>query len=342
MAQARDKNEPQVFVILDDVDGLESSELSELSQMIIGDGIDVVFSTRDPMFADQTSYMNATNFDVPPLKKHHAGNILDELTTPNVKNRKGTSAAITAATNASETDFMLEVAANMGYLPAALVSGSHYLIDNLASRNPFAIRSYHAKWNSPEHRWQILQFRRRTSRYPHTIHASFEVSLQRLRRNIEVEGPISYLCCLNLLRLLSALKVERFARAELESLCDLLGQFIQKETQDITRSRGGEDELFISLRQLSEDASTALRCTTELLHVSLLTDPDGAGMLVLNTLVGACVLLGVRGGSGADKGLGSAGLSDVESLLLVRAAHHIQKSWAPCSLSFDEIEPTIP
>ena len=342
MAQAHQKNKPQVLVILDDVDGLESPDLFELSQMIIGDGIDVVFSTRDPTLADQTSYMNAANFDVPPLKKHHAGNILDELTKGNTKNHEDTSAAITAATNASETEFMSEVAANMGYLPAALVSGSHYLIDNLTSRTPFAIHSYHAKWSSPEHRWQILQFRRRTSRYPYTIHTSFEVSLQRLRRNTEVEGLVLYLCCLSLLRLLSALKVKRFARVELESLCELLGQFIQKETQDTTRSRGGEDELFVSLRRLSEDASKAPRCTTELLHVSLLTDPDGAGVLVLNSLVGACVTLGVRDGLAVDQGLGSTGLSEVESELLARAARHIYKSWAPCSLSFDEIGPTIP
>ena len=330
MAQARQANDPQVLVILDDVDGLESSELFELSQMIIGDGIDVVFTTRNPTLADQTSYMDAANFDVPPLKEHHAGDLLDVLTKPNSKNRRGTPAAVTAATGASETEFLAEVAANMGYLPAALVSGSHYLMDNLASRNLHALSSYYAKWDSSEYRWEILQFRRTSSRYPHTIYNSFQVSLQRLRRNTEGEGLALYFCCLNLLRLLSALEVERFARVELESLCELLAQFIQKETQDIARSKEGEVELFVSLRRLSEDASKAPRCAAELLHVSILTDPDGAGVLVLNSLTRACVMVRAHDGLAVDEGLGNTGLSEVESLLLSRAARHICESWEPC------------
>ncbi len=310
--------------------------------MITGDGIDVVFSTRNPTLADQTSYMSAENFDVPPLKKSHAGDLVDTLTKPNTKNRKGTPADVTAATNTSETEFLSKVAANMGYLPAALVSGSHYLTDNLASRSPHALDSYHAKWNSPDSRWQILQFRRTTSWYPHTIHTSFEVSLQRLRRNTQVEGLPLYFCCLSLLRLLSALKVERFARIELESLCDLIGQFVQNETHDIAQSRRGDNELFISLRRLSEDASKAPRCATELLHVSLLTDPDGTGVLALNGLVGACVMLRARRDLAPDEDLGSTGLSEVESLLLIRVARYVCMSWAPCLLSFDDIRLTIP
>ena len=48
MAQAREVNLPQVHVILDDVDGLESTELFDISRMFSGDGVDVIFTTRRP------------------------------------------------------------------------------------------------------------------------------------------------------------------------------------------------------------------------------------------------------------------------------------------------------
>ena len=68
MAQAREVNVLQVLVILDDVDGVESTELFDISRMVSGDGADVIFTTRDPTIADRTSCMDATNFDVPPLQ----------------------------------------------------------------------------------------------------------------------------------------------------------------------------------------------------------------------------------------------------------------------------------
>ena len=324
-AQSSEGSMPQILVILDDVDGLESSELSELAEMVIGGGIDVIFSTRDPMMADQTSYMDATNFDVPPLQEDQAREVLDKLTK--FKHR-----------TLAETEFISNVAANLGYLPAALVSVSHYLTDHLASRNPYAMNSYLARWHSPTDRSQILQFRRMSSRYPHTIQASFEVSLRRLRRNTLAESPSLYLCCLNLLRLLSALKIARFAKVELESLCDLIGTFVQAQGTNNTTEPGEEQNGFlVSLRQLSEDASKVARCATELLHVSLLTAANGTEILVLNELVKACVMLRAQYGSAADRGSSDLGLGEAENLLLERAARHISEIWAPCLL--DQIMP---
>ena len=95
-----------------------------------------------------------------------------------------------------------------------------------------------------------------------------------------------YFCCLNLLRLLSALKAARFARVELESLCNLLGPFVQTyEIGNITSEEREPNELLASLRQLSEDTTKAPRCATELVRVSLLTIPDGSDMLIFNPLI---------------------------------------------------------
>ena len=38
----------KILLILDDLDGLEPSELSKLSEMISGDHVEVIYSTRDP------------------------------------------------------------------------------------------------------------------------------------------------------------------------------------------------------------------------------------------------------------------------------------------------------
>ena len=57
----------KILVILDYVDRLNVSDLSGLADIINRDHIEVIYSTRDPMIADETSHTYAANFDVPPL-----------------------------------------------------------------------------------------------------------------------------------------------------------------------------------------------------------------------------------------------------------------------------------
>ena len=316
MAQARVESMPQFLFVIDDVDGLESSKLSELSKMVAGDGVDVIFNTRDPTIADRTSYMHATNFDVPPLQQVQALGLLSDLT---------------AAKSSRETQFLSDIAAKLGFLPAALVTGSQYLKTHLASRSLYAVNAYHDRWNSDVHRRQILQFKWMANLYPHTMHSSFQVSIQRLWRNTNAEGPTLYSCCLDLLRLLSALKITCFARGELESLCDLLRSFIQvQETLNIGKVDGELIGLRISLLQWSEDASSAPRCATELVRVSLLTTIEGTDILVLNQMIMACVMLRLKAGPATDRDGWDLGLDDAESLLLQRAAAYISDTWVPC------------
>ena len=326
MAQARVESMPQFLFVINDVDGLESSELSELSKMVAGDGVDVIFNTRDPTIADRTSYMHATNFDVPPLQQDQALGLLCDLT---------------ATKSSWETGFLSDIAATFGFLPAALVTGSQYLKTHLASRSPYAVNTYHDRWNSDVHRRQILQFRWTANLYPHTMHSSFQVSIQRLRRNTNAESPTLYSCCLDLLRLLSALKVTCFAKVELESLCDLSRSFIQaQETLKIGKVDGEMTGLRVSLRQLSEDASSAPRCATELVRVSLLTAPEGTDTLVLNQMTMACVMLRWKAGPATDRDISDLGLDDAESLLLQQAAAYISETWVPFSTLREPVRQT--
>ena len=332
MAARRGAESPRVLVILDDVDGLEPSALSKLSKMVSGDGIDVIFNTRDPTIADQTSYMDATNFDVPPLHKNQAQDLLYDLNKRDYKQGSSSSTAVTATSISPEMKFLSNVASSLGCLPAALVDGSHYLMVNLTSLNSDAVTSYLNTWNSPADRMQILQFHRPTSRYPHSMQASFKVSMERLQRNTKFEHPALYLCCLGLLRLLSALKIVRFARFELESLRHLLGSFVEKyESQRTARVEGEEHELPFSLRLLSEDPTKAPRCADELVRVSLLTMPDGSDTLVLNQLIIACVELRTHSELAADRRFIDPGLYEAEMSLLQEAADHVSEDWEPCS-----------
>ena len=333
MAQARETDIPQVLVILDDVDGLESSKLSELSKMVAGHGIDIIYNTRDPTIADRTSYMHAADFNVPPLQPDQAQDIICNLTSYTIRSRTMPTPALAAVQRSGDSEFLSKVAANFGFVPAALVNGSHYLNDNLASRNPYTENLYLAKWNSDADRRQIMQFRRTAYRYEHSMHSSFEISLQRLWRNTSAESPALYFCCLNLLRLLSAVKVACFARVELESLRHLLGSFLrEREEQKPGQTYYGEQTgLRFSLHQLSEDASKCPRCATELVHVSLLIAPDGTDNLILNQLIMACVMLHGKAVSVSDPGWRDLRLHSAESRLLERIACYISGNWVPCS-----------
>ncbi len=295
-------DKPKVLIVLDDLDGLEPSKLSELSDLISGDHIEVIYSTRDPMIADQTSYMSAANFDVPPLTPDDALDLFLRLMNPHPGFAQGRDPG-----PITDLETTAQLLTSIGHLPAAIVNATHYSKDNYGSTNPDALREFLAKWNSSV-KGGILQFRRRTFIYPHTMQASFEVSLTRLKRNLGIESPRLYNCSLYLLRLLSLMGVNEFARNELGNFGALLRYFISREK--------AENAI---LHHLSSDASVIHRCVTELVHVSLLSDPEGRGILVLNNLTKACVWLTVT------QNLGDTALLE---RLLERAARFLARTWA--------------
>lgn len=317
--KAAQPDQSKILIVLDDVDGLEPSELSELSNLVSGDHIEVIYSTRDPMIADQTSYMYAANFDIPPLESQDAQDLFTQLRSPHpALARRRDSSAVGAVTQL-ESEMISKLVTSVGHLPAAIVNATHYFKDNFASANPYALSSFLVKWEGSEAvKCGLLQFRRKTFIYPHTMQASFEVSLSRLKRSLDFEHPDLYSCSLYLLRLLSITEVNRFARSELDSLCALLGKFIHSEQV--------ESEI---LRYLSSDASVAYRCITELVHVSLLSDVAGEGVLMLNNLTKACVWFTMT----REKSE-----TTLSERLLNQTAEFLARSWTPCSTTYDPSE----
>lgn len=282
-AQTHLSQESKILLVLDDLDGLEPSELSEISELIGGDHIEVIYSTRDPMIADQTSYMSAANFDVPPLEPRDAQDLFNQLRNPHPALAHLRYPGVLFDT-APEPEVISKLVASVGHLPAAIVNATHYLKDNFASGSPYALSAFLKKLEGSEAvKAGLLQFRRRTYIYPHTMQASFEVSLSRLKKSLEIENPGLYTCSLYLLRLLSIMYGNEFTRGELESVWARLRRLVVSETI--------EDE---TLRYLSEDVSVAQRCVTELVHVSLLSELEGRGVFLLNDLTKACVWLTVK------------------------------------------------
>ena len=307
-AQADLAKKSKVLIVLDDLDGLEPLELSEVSELISGDHIEVIYSTRDPLMADQTSYMCAANFDVPPLESKDAQDLFKQLMNPHPASAHLRDPSVVGDTGSPEREIVSKLVASVGHLPAAIVNATHYLKANFDYANPYALSAFLAKLEGSEAvKAGLLQFRRRTFIYPHTMQASFEVSSSRLKRSLETENPGLYTCSLCLLRLLSIMDVNEFARGELESLCARLGRFVVSE--DI------ENE---TLRYLSSDTSVAQRCVTELVHVSLLSEPEGGGIFLLNDLTKACVWLTVKRDMGETARL---------EQILQRAGNFLIRTW---------------
>ena len=299
-------HQSKVLIVLDDLDGLEPSELPELSELIGGDHIEVIYSTRDPMMADQMSYMYAANFNVPPLEPRDAQDLFKQLRNPHPALAHLGSPGIEDTSSSPETESISKLVANVGHLPAGIVNATHYFKDNFASANPYALSAFLAKWEGTEAvNNGLLQFRRRTFIYPHTMQASFEVSSSRLKRNLGDENGYLYTCSLRLLHLLSMMDVSEFAKSEMESLCALLESFLDSEKVEDT-----------VLRYLSSDPSVAHRCVTELIHVSLLSGSGDRDILLLNNLTKACVWLTMK----------RHGTAQLE-LVLQRAAKRIVPRW---------------
>ena len=113
------------------------------------------------------------------------------------------------------------------------------------------------------------------------------------------------------------MKVKQFARRKIDSLCALLEEFVRSDTG------GGQDP---RLYRLSLDVARAHQCITELIHVSLLSYSEAEGVLVLNELIRACVLVCRQ--DGVQSPILGAIPTD-EAKRLGRAGDHITRSWTP-------------
>ena len=314
-------NNSKVLVILDDVDGLGTSELSDLSNLISSNQVEVIYTTRDPTIADPSSHMQASNFEVAPLRPATADGLLQQLRLPT---SPGIAQRLHRRHNSNgppkgEIEFTSKITDSLGHLPAAIINASHFLVDNFSSTNPYAMQAFLQKWESDDTRHEILQYRRRTTRYPYTMRASYEISVGRLKRNTETGPKGLFLCSLTLLRLLCFMKVEWFTQDQLEGLKVLLGNFVSSEPE--------KSEVRTSLEHMSQEIIPVFRCITELVHVSLLSSSDGTTIVMINSLIKACVRLCKQDLLDTQHDDGAYIMTETEAVYLKRAADVISTYW---------------
>lgn len=310
----------KVLLILDDVDGLGTSELSNLANLISSDQIEVIYTTRDPMIADPSSHMRACNFEVAPLQPATADGLLQQIgkrASPGITHRRTSSIGLSK----EEIEFTSKITASLGYLPAAIINASHFLVDNFGSADLSAMQAYLHRWESDDTRHEILQFRRRTTLYLHTMRESYEISVRRLKRNTETGSEDLFLCSLTILRLLCLMNVDSFAKDHIEDLKTLLRDFVTSQSE--------ESEVGRALEKISQDAIPIFRCITELVHVSLLSFSDGTSVMVINGLIKACVRLCKRDSWDIGCVDVASSAADKEAAYLKRAAGNISTYWAP-------------
>lgn len=320
-------DDSKVLVILDDVDGLGTSELSDLSNLISSDQVDVIYTTRDPMIADPSSHMQANNFEVAPLRPATADGLLQQIrkpTSPGISPRRHNSVDLPK----EEIELTSKITGSLGHLPAAIINASHFLADNFGPAkappaNTHALRAYLHRWESDDTRREILQYRRRTSRYPYTMWASYEISVRRLRRNTETGPKGLFHCSLSLLRLLCFMNVESFAQDQIEDLKTLLGNYVTSKSE----SSG----IRTCLEVMSKDMIPIFRCITELAHVSLLSFSDGTDIMVINSLIKACALQCSRDSWNWQVDDVASSISTTEAAYLKEAADEISAHWAAAS-----------
>ena len=310
-------DDSKVLVILDDVDGLGTSELSHLFNLISSDQVEVIYTTRDPMIADPSSHMPAYNFEVAPLQPATADGLLQRIrnpTSPGITHQRHDSIGLSK----EEIGFTSRITASIGHLPGAIINASHFLVDNFCSTSPYAMQKYLRRWESDDTRHEILEYRRRTTRYPNTMLKSYDISVRRLERNTETGGKDLFLCSLTMLRLLCLMNVVSFAQDQIDELKTPLRDFVTSQSE--------KSEVRSALEQISQDTIPVFRYITELVQVSLLSFSDRTRVIVINDLIKACVQLCRRGCD--DR---ASLMTKTEAAYLKRAADYILVYWAPAS-----------
>ena len=285
----------RILVVLDDLDGLEPSHQEQYSLAFSGEAVDLIYTTRDPSMADEGMLWPATKFEVSSLQVEEAVNVLEHISQDN-------SAARTRSIETSEEQAsvlkhdttrkaqMNEIVTRLGALPAAIIIGSHYVKDKLGSNwDPASYQKFLDLWNQDRGKSKILKSRRAMLRYHHSMLASFELSLDRLRRNVKdvvgYDTPEKH--CLIVLQLLSAMDLHEISG-------DAMSEFKRALSSAWQHLRGNLREAKFSdvvLDSQSIDNGISIdECVMELVKVSLLTVRSTDRALLLNNVTQACAL----------------------------------------------------
>ncbi|KAL8711670.1 MAG: hypothetical protein Q9225_007083 [Loekoesia sp. 1 TL-2023] len=287
----------RILVILDDLDGLESSYHEEYSMVFTGDALDLIYTSRDPTLSDPGMLWEASHFNVPPLPVDRAVEIIEHHANKSFSRRKqSNNAPAQNATSPGPNDQnaapLEDIATRLGGLPAAITMGAQYMTDILGAKwDPQGYQKFLERWDHDDGRINILQTRRPTLTYRHSILASVEVSLQRLQRNLRNDKKSIALEKLSLLLLwlFSFMDLDKMTRHELSLFKNTL-RALWPDLLDLVHSVPGFSNVATAHGRLTHTVSID-QCIAELIRVSLLTERADDGALLLNSVVKACVLL---------------------------------------------------
>ena len=280
MKSTRDESS-RILVILDDLDGLDVDHHRTMSRMFAANTLDLIHTAKDPLMAEKDMIWEARDFEVPSLQGEHVAGLLQDCIEDSRRRRNQRKSDSTVqAVSGTDRKIAWEVVKHLGALLVAIIIESHFVKDHFSSNAiSKSLKRLLYEWGNG----QILQFRRDTYKYSHTILESFEVSKARLRRNINGKLATNlYGLFQKVLQLLSVLRLGSFVREDLDTFCKILSE--------CPRSRP-EFPLEVHLRFLGNNFRMMNRCVTELIQVSLLSGPDADDSIKLKSLIMPCALL---------------------------------------------------
>ncbi|KAL8918578.1 MAG: hypothetical protein Q9172_005368 [Xanthocarpia lactea] len=285
----------RIVVILDDLDGLKSMRHhKDYSHIFTGEALDLIYAARDPSMSDRGMLWEATLFNVPPLQTDEALAVMEQSAADYRSFRRQSS--LDHDLNPEELDArattMRSVVTHLGGVPAAVIMSSHYMTDILGSRGDLDdYKRFLRSWADQNSKYGILQSRRAMQRYRHSILASFEVSVFRLRENLKsLKKSKSYTeLCFLLLRTLSALDVNVMLRHDFwvfKSALRVIPPALSNRFFSVTFPHPTDAPQILLTHETWVD-----ECLTHLLRVSLITERLDDGALMLNNITKVCALL---------------------------------------------------
>ncbi|KAG8534344.1 uncharacterized protein KY384_001188 [Bacidia gigantensis] len=251
----------RVLVVLDDLDGIDAAGRQKVHRELSSDTVDLIYTTRNPMFARRANFWPANHIKVSPLEPLQAIQLLHSLNVEEVDE---------VQTRIPDTEGAVsQIVRRLDCVPAAIIVASQYATHQYGSRSVNANNQLLNRW--PEKR--IMTFVRETPQYPFSVYGSLEVSRARLQR-ISERDEISrntYKLSLFLLWMLSRLKWSSFHREDVEGLCRTLwNHCLTNMTHDFE----------IDIQILGDDLEQAADCIAQLIQVSLLTEDSGDSILL--------------------------------------------------------------
>ena len=263
----------KILLVLDDIDGLGDGDLSEVSKIVAGSNVEIIFTSRDPQIIGTLARADVQTFELAALVEADALSLLFQITVPVEAAEASQSRDRTAS----------DVTRLLGSFPASIISGAHYIEDSLGSLITPNLERFRNRWQSHANRIAVLRDSRPADPY-YTILKSFQISIARLRRNTCVEDADLFHDSIILLILLSLHDFQRFERRDMIRICNHLKTWVTSNPGCDTCITFGRSS------DLEQDDMRIQRCLTQLKRVSLITEVGKTASFVVNELVRHCVL----------------------------------------------------